>query len=261
MSRVALVTGGARGIGRATAQRLVGAGMRVAVGDLDTPDVAGTLGLQLDVTDRASFAAFADAAERELGPVDVLVNNAGIMHVGAFLEEDDPATERMLGVNVRGVLNGMKEVLPRMVERGAGHLVNVASTAGRVGYPGGATYCGTKFFVVGLSEAVRQELRGTGVEVSCVMPGIVNTELTEGLPRPRGARSIEPEDVADAIVGALRRPRFDVYAPRSLGWAIGGSHAVPRRAREGLARALHWDRFLLDQDRDARGAYERRVSD
>jgi short-subunit dehydrogenase len=182
------------------------------------------------------------------------------MHVGPFLEEDEGTTERTLDVNVRGVLHGMKIALPRFRARGRGHLVNVASTAGRVGYPGGAVYCGSKFFVIGASEAVRNELHGSGVDVSCVMPGIVNTELTSGLPRPVGVRAIEPEDVAEAIVGALRRPRFDVYVPRSLGWALHGSVLFPRRAREGLARALRWDRFLLDNDRVARSAYERRVA-
>src|SRR6476469_6654885 len=86
-----------------------------------------------------------------------------------------------LELNVHGVLFGMKEILPRFRDRGRGHLVNIASSAGKGGFPGGATYCGTKHFVVGVSEAVRGELRGTSIEVSCVMPGIVNTELAQGL--------------------------------------------------------------------------------
>ena len=266
--RVAAVTGGARGIGLATARALSAQGMRVAIGDLDADQAAGVaesigggvIGLGLDVTDRESYTEFVDGAEAQLGPLDVLVNNAGIMHVGPFLEEDGALTERTLDVNVRGVLHGMKIAVPRFCARGRGHLVNVASTAGRVGYPGGATYCGSKFFVIGCSEALRLELHGTDVEVSCVMPGIVNTELTSGLPRPRFVRDIEPEDVAEAIVRALRRPRFDVYVPRALGWAINGSALVPRRARESLARRLRWDRFLLDYDPRVRDAYERRAA-
>ena len=87
---------------------------------------------------------------------------------------------------------GMKEILPRFQDRGRGHLVNIASSAGKGGFPGGATYCGTKHFVVGVSEAVRGELRGTDIEVSCVMPGIVNTELAQGLPQARGVKNINP---------------------------------------------------------------------
>src|SRR3712207_8565668 len=88
------------------------------------------------------------------------------------------------------------------------------STAGKAGIPGGATYCGTKHFVVGVSEAVRAELRGSGIEVSCVMPGVVNTELAAGLQEARGVRNVNPEDVAEAIVEVLEVPRFDVFVPR-----------------------------------------------
>ena len=266
--RVGAVTGGARGIGKATAQALAEAGMRVAIGDLVGEAARraaasvgeGAIGLELDVTDRRSFAAFIDAAEAQLGPLDVLVNNAGIMHVGPFLEEDDATFERTLDINVRGVMHGMKIVVPRLRARGSGHLVNVASVAGQLGFPGGATYCGSKHFVVGVSEALHEELHGTGVAVSCVMPGLVNTELVSGLSPPRAARRIEPEDVGRAIVKALRRPRFEVYVPRSIGWSVKASGLVPRRLRAGLARALRWDRFLLDYDARERADYERRAA-
>src|SRR3954453_11620151 len=154
--RIAAVTGAARGIGRATAAELVRQGMWVAIGDLDGAAARraareigpGAVGLPVDVTERTSFEAFVDTAERELGELDVLVNNAGITYVGAFAGEDQSAAERMVAVNVGGVLNGMKTVLPRMTGRGRGHVVNIASCAGKVGYPDGATYSGTKFFVV-----------------------------------------------------------------------------------------------------------------
>ena len=222
VGQVALVTGGARGIGKATARALVREGVKVAIGDLDHEAAqataqelgGGTVALPLNVTDRASFDRFVADAEAALGPVDVLVNNAGIMQLGPFVEEDDATTQRMVDINVHGVLHGMKAVLPGFVERGRGHLVNVASTAGKGGYAGGATYCGTKHFVVGVSEAVRAEVRGTGVEVSCVMPVVVQTELAAGLPQTRGVKQVTPEDVADEIVSALKVPRFDVFVPR-----------------------------------------------
>src|SRR4051794_12356203 len=220
--RVVAITGAARGIGRATAAALVREGATVAIGDLDVDLARGTaeaLGPQaaafaLDVTDRASFERFLDAVEAELGAVDVLVNNAGIMALGPFVGEDDATARRMVDINVHGVLHGMKAVLPRLLARGDGHLVNVASAAGKGPYPGGVTYCGTKHFVVGVSDTARGELRGTGVEVSVVMPVVVDTELASGVGTARGIPKVKPEDVAAAIVETLKRPRFDVYVPR-----------------------------------------------
>ena len=266
--QVAAITGAGRGIGRATAAAFVGAGMRVAIGDLDLPAAqraAAELGpaaiaLPLDVTQRPSVRAFLDAAESQLGPLDVVVNNAGIMPLGQLVDEDDATAQRMVDINVNGVLFGMKEALPRFLRRGRGHLVNVASSAGKAGFPGGATYSGTKHFVVGVSEAVRLELRGTGVEVSCVMPVLANTELAAGLGQARGLKNVEPEDVADAIVDALRTGRFDVYVPRILGPLHQLAAAVPRSAREAVARALRADQVLLQVDERARRGYEERAA-
>ncbi len=266
--RIAAITGGARGIGKETAHHLVRQGMKVAVGDLDPAATAAAIaelgpnarGYPLDVTDRASFEAFVDAAEADLGPLDVLINNAGIMQLGPFLEEDDVVAERQVDINVHGVLYGMKIVLPRFVARGRGHLLNIASSAGKGGFPGGATYCGTKHFVVGVSEAVRGELRGTPVEISCVMPGVVNTELASGLKEARGIRNIEPEDVAAAIVEALKVPRFDVYVPKSIGPITQVMGVLPRGARERVTRLLKADQVLATADPAARRAYELRAS-
>lgn len=266
--RVAAVTGGARGIGRATAQALLRQGMKVGIGDLDrgaAETTAGELGggaeaLELDVTRRDSMAAFLDGVEDRLGPLDVLVNNAGIMQLGPFLDEDDLTTQRQIDINVSGVLFGVKEAVPRFLSRGSGHLVNIASSAGKAGFPGGATYCGTKHFVVGFSEAVRGELRETPIEVSCVMPGIVNTELAAGLRSARGVKNIEPQDVADAIVEALRFPRFDVFVPKSIGPINSVLSLLPRSAREAFARAMRVDKVLAEADPGARRAYELRAA-
>ncbi|MCW3041164.1 MAG: family oxidoreductase [Solirubrobacterales bacterium] len=266
--QVAAITGGARGIGKETARALVAQGMKVAIGDLDlaaTEQAAAELGpnvkgYQLNVTDRDSFVAFLDGAEADLGPVDVLINNAGIMQIGPFLEEDDLTAHRQVDINVHGVLYGMKIVLPRFVARGRGHLINIASSAGKGGFPGGATYCGTKHFVVGASEAVRAELRGTGVEVSCVMPGVVNTELATGLVEARGVKNVQPQDVAEAIVEALQVPRFDVFVPKSIGPLLSVMGLVPRRGREVITRALKADQVLASADPAARKAYELRAA-
>jgi NADP-dependent 3-hydroxy acid dehydrogenase YdfG len=266
--RVVAITGGARGIGKATAAALVRKGAKVAIGDLDrelaeqtAAELGGeTLALELDVTDRDSFEGFLDQVEERLGSLDVLVNNAGIMPIGPFVEESDRTARVMVDINVHGVLYGMKLALPRMQRRGTGHIVNLASQAGKGGIPGGATYCGTKHFVVGVSEAVRAELRGTEIEVSCVMPGVVNTELATGLQEARGVKNINPEDVAGEIVDALKVPRFDVFVPRSIGPINKVLGILPRGGREAFARALKADQVLAGADPNARRAYELRAA-
>jgi len=268
VGQVAAITGAARGIGKATAKALAREGVKVAIGDLDAELArsaaqevgGGAIGLGLDVTDRPSFQRFIDEAEQRLGPIDVLVSNAGIMPLGQFVDEDDLTARRMVDINVHGVMFGMKIVLPGFHARGRGHLVNIASSAGKGGFPGGATYCGTKHFVVGLSEAVRGELRGTAIEVSCVMPGLVNTELASGVGDARAVKKVQPEDVADAIVDALKHPRFDVYVPRSIGPITQVLNVLPRRGREVLVRALKVDRVLAQADPAARRGYELRAA-
>jgi NAD(P)-dependent dehydrogenase (short-subunit alcohol dehydrogenase family) len=267
--RVVVVTGGGRGIGKAIATALAAKGCRVAIGDLDAASARETaaglggeehVGLALDVTDRPGFTTFLDEIERRLGPVDILVNNAGIMAVGPFDEEDEATVVRQLEINLHAVIHGTKEAVRRMKPRGTGHIVNVASSAGKTGFPNLATYCATKHGVVGMSEAVRSELRGTGVEISVVMPGIVRTELATGLVETRGFKVSTTEDVAELVVEALEFPRFDVFVPKSIGPTWAALQVVPRRAREAIARALKIDRALLDADRDARAVYEARAA-
>jgi NADP-dependent 3-hydroxy acid dehydrogenase YdfG len=268
--QVAAITGGARGIGKATAQAFLREGMQVAIGDLDAAlaqDVAaelgpGAAGFALDVTKRASFEGFLDAAEERFGAVDVLVNNAGIMPIGRFVDEDDATAIRMFDINVHGVLHGMKLALPRMMARNRGTVVNIASAAGKYGAPGGATYSATKHAVVGLTEAVRGELRheGSAVELCYVMPYLVNTELGAGTGQARGFRNLEPSEVADAIVDAVKRGTVDVWLPRSSRMTNRLTVLLPRRLSERIVRALKADRVLLGADHRARAAYELRAA-
>jgi NADP-dependent 3-hydroxy acid dehydrogenase YdfG len=264
------ITGGARGIGRATAQALAGKGMRVAIGDLDLElarKTAAEIGptataLELDVTDRDSFATFLDGVEERLGPVDALINNAGIMAVGRFVDEDDLTAQRMIDINLHGVILGMKLGLARMLPRNRGHIVNISSQAGKFGTPGGATYSATKHAVVGLTEAVRGELRlmNADIRLSYVMPSVVNTELGGGLGQVRGMKDLQPTDVADAIVGALQHGIVDVWVPKSAKrtHVLGG--LMPRRIAEGVARAMKADRVLAEADSGARRTYELRAA-
>jgi NADP-dependent 3-hydroxy acid dehydrogenase YdfG len=268
--QIALITGAARGIGRVTAEALVRRGMRVVIADVDFPAAsraaaelgASTVALALDVTDRASFSACLDAAQEQLGPVDVLINNAGIMPIGPFLEEDDATATRTIDINVHGVILGMKLVLPQMLARRRGHIVNIASQAGKYGFPGGATYCASKAAVINLSRAVRKELRGSGVEISIVSPVAVNTELGLGLvePRQRQFRKIEPQQVAEAIVETLQLPTFDVHVPKTLAVSERISALLPVSIQDGLSRLARADAVLSQADSAARAGYELRAS-
>jgi NAD(P)-dependent dehydrogenase (short-subunit alcohol dehydrogenase family) len=267
--RVAVVTGGGRGIGAETARALARAGARVAIGDVDLQAAEQTaaglpgdaVGLHLDVTDRAGFTAFLDTVESRLGPIDVLVNNAGIMPLARIEDEADETTLRVLEINLHAVIHGSREAVRRMRPRAAGTIVNIASTAGKQGVVGASTYCATKFGVVGFSESIRLELRGSGVEVLCVMPGVVRTELATGLPDAKGVPTIEPRDVAAEIIDALHTPRFDVYVPRRVGHLVRVGQLMPRRMREAVARAIGTERIMLvGMDSARRGAYEKRAA-
>jgi short-subunit dehydrogenase len=263
--KVVAITGGARGIGATTAAALSSAGARVAIGDVDlaaaerTAAGLGAIALPLDVTDRPAFTAFLDEVERRLGPIDVLVNNAGIMLLSPFEDEDDAATVRQLEINLHAVMHGSREAIRRMRPRASGHIVNIASMAGKAGFPGAATYCATKHAVVGLSEAVHHELRGSGVDISCVMPIVVRTELAGGLRETKLFPQLRPEDVAKAIVEVLRRPRFDVYVPRSLDATNRVSRLLPRAASEWFLRAVGADKVFTRAQAASRAAYEAKV--
>ena len=220
-------------------------------------------GIQLDVTDRDSFANFIETIEREVGPIDVLVNNAGIMPAGPFLDEPDSVIDTQIDVNFRGPIIGMRAVLPLMIKRGRGHVVNVASMAGKFPVPGLAVYSGTKHAVVGLSSSIRDELAGTGVSISTVMPNAVRTELTSGLPTER-IGILKPEQVAEAIVGSVDNRREEIAVPRwygALPCAPGASPDPPARGPEEAGSASH---RLLDHtriDRKTRDKYDERIAD
>jgi len=266
----AAITGAARGIGKATAQAFLRQGMRVAIGDVDlaaAEQTAAELGqrtiaLPLDVTERESFARFLDEVEKQLGPLDVLVNNAGIMPLGRFVDEDDITARRIIDINLHGVILGMKLGLERMVARNHGHIVNIASQAGKFGAPGGATYSATKHAVVGLTEAVRGELRlmGADVDLSYVMPFVVNTELGSNLGAARGLHNLQPSEVADAIVEALRHRIVEVWVPKSTKRTYQLGQLLPRSLSEGLGHAMKADRVLADADLTARRDYELRAA-
>ncbi len=261
-----VITGAARGIGEATAELLASQGATVALGDLDeilVKQVAervgrGAVGARLDVTDAESWRSFL-AEVGEVGPIDVLVNNAGIMPLGSVLKEPDAVTKAIIDVNVHGLINGTKAVAPGMVERGRGAIVNVASAVGRVAVADGATYSASKFAAVGFSEATRAELKPHGIDVSVVLPTIVQTELSAGVPAAKGVKSVTAQDVAEVIATAIRTGLPELWVPR---WVLGMTKAtgvLPRWLQEKIAGAFGADRVLADRDESKRTAYEARV--
>jgi len=226
--RVAVVTGASSGIGRAVAEALSGAGAAVVLGarredrlaavteDIRRGGGAGSFRVT-DVTCREDLQALVAAAEEEHGPVDVLVNNAGVMPLSPVRELRVEDWERMVDVNLKGVLYGIAAVLPGMLERGGGHIVNIGSVAGRRPFPGGTVYSATKFAVRALTAGLQLELSASsGIRITDVQPGVVDTELLEHIPdaavRERFAsgwlerRALAPSDVARAVLFALSAP-------------------------------------------------------
>jgi 2-hydroxycyclohexanecarboxyl-CoA dehydrogenase len=208
--RTALVTGGASGIGAATSRRLAADGARVAVTDLDrdgAQSVAGEIGAtayELDVRSEASIAAAVRAAESDLGPVDVLVNNAGFDEWSWFTDSDPALWDRVLEVNLRGVIAVTHAVLPGMQERRRGRIVNTASEAGRVGSSGSAVYSAAKAGVIGFTKAIAIENGRYGITCNAVAPGPIDTPLLMGAPDRLGDIG---KRLVETMVGAttLRR--------------------------------------------------------
>jgi hypothetical protein len=252
------VTGGARGIGVATAKAFAAKGAHVYIGDLDehlAQEAAahvGGRGFALDVRSKESFAAFLAAVDT---PLAVLVNNAGIMPAGRFVDEDDVVTD----VNVKGVLNGTKLALPGMLERGSGHIVNVASYAAKFPAAGLATYCASKHAVVGFSESLRDELAATGVTVTAVLPSAVRTDLVAGVQLGGLLPTVDPERIADAVVASCRHRSAIVAVPAWMRSYEAAAALVPDRLLGAIRGRLTRDRALRTLDTGARAGYDARV--
>jgi NADP-dependent 3-hydroxy acid dehydrogenase YdfG len=221
--RVAVITGASSGIGEATARALAAGGYRVALlaRRLDRIETLadelgdGAVAIKADVTDRDSILAAAERVKAELGRVDVLVNNAGVMLLGPFSAELSGDYRRMIETNLLGAITTTEVFLEQLVSDGGGDLINLSSVAGRTARPGNAVYAATKWGVNGWSESLRQQLQ-PDVRVIVIEPGAVATELTDHItdPETKAAAelmyeqtSIAPQDIAEIIAFAVSRPR------------------------------------------------------
>ncbi|MFQ5425720.1 MAG: SDR family oxidoreductase [Gaiellales bacterium] len=222
--KVTVITGASRGIGEATARRLGADGARLVLGARTAAPLA-ELGSELeaagatvawratDVASRSDVEALVSLGNERFGPVDVLVNNAGIMPQAPLEAVHVEEWDRMIDVNVKGLLYGVAAVLPDMKRRNAGHIVNLGSVAGHLVFPRAAVYCATKFAVRALTEGLRQEA-GPHIRVTLISPGVIATSITETTEHPETRALLEeryeialpPSTVADAIAFALSQP-------------------------------------------------------
>ena len=263
-NKVIAVTGGANGIGRATAEHLRDAGAHVVIGDVDASAVSaaaaemGVGGKHLDVTDEESFTAFVDEIVAEHGHIDVLVNNAGIMPVGPFLDFSETVVRRNFEVDLFGVVRGTRLAAQAMLPNGSGHIVNVASVAGLVPLAGQSIYSAAKAGVIAFSEAVAAELRPHGIKVLTVLPNFTRTALISGLNASRFIPVGDTNAVARAITKAIakERPRTIIpsWTATSYFWVV-----TPRFMKRLYDRMFHLNEVFMSYDDGARAAYQSRL--
>jgi NADP-dependent 3-hydroxy acid dehydrogenase YdfG len=225
--KVAIVTGASSGIGYATALALSRAGVKVAAGarridrleslQSEITKNGGEIFIQkLDVTIKSECDAFADAVIKKWGTIDILVNNAGLQPLSFFKNLKVDEWDKMIDVNIRGVLYCTAAVITHMVNKKSGHIVNISSIAGRIVYPAGSVYCATKHAVTAFSEGLRQEFsQRSNIRITCIEPGLVATELTNTITdkalekyveKTKQMEALQAEDIADAIVFAVQAP-------------------------------------------------------
>jgi NADP-dependent 3-hydroxy acid dehydrogenase YdfG len=223
IDKAVLVTGASSGIGAGIARELAASGAKVMLGarrvgrlDALAAELAAAGGTSLahplDVTDRESVAAFADAARAAWGRVDVIINNAGVMPLSLMSSMKVDEWERMVDVNIKGVLYGIAAVLPEMTARGTGHIINIASIGALQVVPTAAVYCATKYAVRAISDGLRQE--NDRIRVTCIHPGVVESELADTITDPVAANAmktyraiaLKPDAIARAVRFAIEQP-------------------------------------------------------
>ncbi len=213
--RVAMITGGGRGIGAAVARALVEQGAKVAVGSRrgEDPGVAGALVRACDVRDPRSMEDLVSATVERYGKLDIVVGNAGVGAYGPFLDLPMDQLDEMIDVNVKGLIYTVRAALPELLKSDAADVVTIASEAGRRGLPNEVVYCASKFAQVGFTRALDHELRERGVRCTNVCPGGVATDFAMGRGRtpgmPQLADMMQPDDVAEAVMFVLTRPRHE----------------------------------------------------
>lgn len=223
--RIALVTGGGRGIGRAIAERLAQSGARVVVAgrtqaEIDeTAAAIGGVAVRLDVADREGALAALTALTARVGPIDVLVNNAGVAESAPFDRTTDAMWDRMLAVNVTGAFVLCRALIPTMIARGFGRVVNVASTAGLAGCAYSTAYCASKHALIGMTRAIALEIAKTAVTINCVCPGWVNTRMADEAIARIAEKTGRGEDAARRSLEAMS-PQGRMVEPEEVAMVV-----------------------------------------
>lgn len=252
--KVVLITGGARGMGRLHALNFAREGCRVVLTDIDEEELSKTAGelrdagydvypYTLDISSREACFKLAEKVADEVGPVDVLINNAAVATNETVLDTSESAYRRLTEVNYLGQVWMIQAFVPEMARRGSGHVVNVCSMAGKVAVPNLGPYCATKFALIGLTDSLRQELADTGVDFTIVNPGYISTGMFEGAKVPFVTRWLDPQKVADALLEGVKKNKSEVFMPRFIGWLSGFNRGM------GLPRLTDRVFAILGADR------------
>jgi len=260
---IAVVTGAARGIGRQISEDLIARGYHVVIGDLDLAQTTQTtteLGdaataVRLDVTDGALIRSTIDRIESDLGPIELWVNNAGIMPTGLFVDQRPAVLRATIDIDYAAVVDATRAILPLMIERGEGTIVNIASATGIKPLAGLAVYSATKAAIIAFSEVLRRELRGTGVQVSVIAPNLVTTALGAGITPPALTGSVNAVTVSRAVMRAIDRGTFLTVVPRRLAPLLRLSASLPITVRDWLDDVAGSDKIGLGGDPATRAAY------
>jgi NAD(P)-dependent dehydrogenase (short-subunit alcohol dehydrogenase family) len=267
-SAVVVITGAGRGIGQAAAELFHELGAIVWIGDIDSDaaeEVAdhigpGAFAYPLDVTMKASWRELVDRVVARHGHIDIHINSAGLAPVGSFLDEHDDTSQTTLDVNVMGLVHGMRAVLPGMIERGRGHIVNIASMAGKVPVAGMGVYNASKFAAVGLTASTRAEFENTGVSISAVLPSVVRTSMVAGVPLGRGVPTVEPQEVAVAVLRNCDTRKAEVTVPGHLRFWDLLAAVMPEPVLRPSRTLVGGRRLLTSVDEQARSDYSLRLA-
>lgn len=265
---LAVVTGGGRGIGRAVARDLLARGHRVVIADIDATTgaaTADTLGpnaaaRRLDVTDTVALEGWVEELERTFGAIDVWINNAGIMPTGRLLDQDAEVIDRVIDINLRALVHCTRSIARRMVARGSGKIINIASATAVKPLAGLASYSGSKFGVLGFSAALRRELIGSGVQISVVLPYLAATPLGAGIRAQRGFRIVTPGQVSREVMRTIETGRFAYTVPRRLAVLLKIVPLLPVPVADLVDDLIDTDRIGLGGDPAERARYLRDLS-
>ena len=226
---VVAITGASSGIGMSIAETLFKAGAIVCLGGRNISVLSDftnklskikkgkAIAIKVDVTSRSDVKRWIQKCIDKLGTVDIIINNAGVMHYTLMKNLEEDQWEKEIDVNIKGVLNGIGAVLPIMIKKGKGHIINISSDAGKKSFPGLSVYSGTKFFIEGMSNGLRQELSESGVKVTCIQPGDVKTNIGKNTTDEEAKETyaqnncdsgywLDPSDIANAVLFAVSTP-------------------------------------------------------